>query len=288
MTQQAAKTGVGPTTLVAIEQHFPRQQRILDDDLAYRILPLRLKAFVWLFRPALLRNFMVNGTEKDAPGLWAAMMCRKRYIDEILLDSLQDVHALINLGAGFDTRLYRLPGLAAKDAWEIDQFGNVKAKQARLHKIFGRVPNHVNLVAIDFNRQDLTSVLQWQGCPLDRPAFYIMEAVTQYLTIDGIRTTFDFLANAAPGSRLTFTYVLQEFISGRAIYDWEKGYEDYVESGLWTFGMDPHAWPDFLKEYGWQIVEDVGYDRLAPKYVQPTGRDLATTPIERLIHAQKQ
>lgn len=287
-SEQSAKTGVGPTTLVAVEQHFPRHQRVVHDPLAYRILPLRLKAFVWLFRPAPLRNFMVNATERDAPGLWAAMMCRKRYIDERLLEALDDTDAVINLGAGFDTRLYRLPGLDAKSTWEIDQFQNIKAKKDRLRHMFGAVPDHASLVALDFNRQDPMSVLQWQGCPLDRPAFYIMEAVTQYLTREGVRKTFNFLAQAAPGSRLTFTYVLEDFLSAQTMYGWEKAYADYVESGLWTFGMNPPAWPDFLAQYGWQIVEDVGYGRLAPDYIQPTGRNLATTPIERLIYAQKQ
>jgi hypothetical protein len=30
MTQAAAKTGVGPTVTVAVEQHFPEEQRIIE------------------------------------------------------------------------------------------------------------------------------------------------------------------------------------------------------------------------------------------------------------------
>jgi O-methyltransferase involved in polyketide biosynthesis len=51
--------------------------------------------------------------------------------------------------------------------------------------------------------------------------------------------------------------------------------------------MDPEGWPNFLKEYGWQLVEDVGYDELAEKYVRPTGRVLASTPVERVACAEK-
>jgi O-methyltransferase involved in polyketide biosynthesis len=50
MTQVAAKTGSGPTAMVAIEQHFPKDQRIIDDELAYRILPRGMRAYVWLMR----------------------------------------------------------------------------------------------------------------------------------------------------------------------------------------------------------------------------------------------
>jgi O-methyltransferase involved in polyketide biosynthesis len=51
--------------------------------------------------------------------------------------------------------------------------------------------------------------------------------------------------------------------------------------------MNPEEWPDFLKHYGWQVVEDVTYEELSGKYVTPTGRELASTPVERIIHAKK-
>jgi hypothetical protein len=46
MTKAAAKTGVSPTVLVAIEQYFPEKQRIIEDGLAYRMLPFGMKTFV--------------------------------------------------------------------------------------------------------------------------------------------------------------------------------------------------------------------------------------------------
>lgn len=48
MAKAAAKTGVSPTALIAIEQYFPKKQRIIEDDLVYRILPFSAKALVWL------------------------------------------------------------------------------------------------------------------------------------------------------------------------------------------------------------------------------------------------
>jgi hypothetical protein len=40
MAQAAAKTGAGPTVMVAIEQYFPSHQRIIIvDDMAYSVLP---------------------------------------------------------------------------------------------------------------------------------------------------------------------------------------------------------------------------------------------------------
>lgn len=36
MARAAAKTGAGPTALIAIEQFFPENERILKDPVAYR------------------------------------------------------------------------------------------------------------------------------------------------------------------------------------------------------------------------------------------------------------
>lgn len=130
--------------------------------------------------------------------------------------------------------------------------------------------------------------MESHGYSTDKQTFFILEAVTQYLTEKGIRTTFDFLAKAARGSLLAFTYILKDFLDGRVMYGWEKFYKKYVvKDKIWLFGMDSDAWPNILKEYGWQLIEDVGYDELAEKYVKPTGRILASTPIERMVYAEK-
>ena len=90
MTQQAAKTGLGPTIIVAIEQQFPEGARIIKDDLAYQILPFGMRAYVWLMRPSLVRDWMVRATEKKTPGIMAMVMCRKRYIDDKVAEAAAD------------------------------------------------------------------------------------------------------------------------------------------------------------------------------------------------------
>jgi methyltransferase (TIGR00027 family) len=287
MTKAAAKTGASPTAMVALEQYFPEKQRIIEDDMAYRILPFGMRAFVWLVKSDPGRAWMVRETEKEAPGLWGGMLCRKRYIDEKLTGSVNRINAVVNLGAGFDTRAYRLPVLSDMPVWEVDQPENIQSKQVRLCKLFGATPSHVRLVPIDFDSEDLGSVLASHGYSADKRTFFIWEAVTQYLTETGIRATFNFLSKAESGSRLAFTYIRKDFLDGLVMYGWENIYKKYVKNKIWLFGMDPEAWPGFLEGYGWKIVEHIGYEELAERYVRPTGRELASTPVERIIYAEK-
>ena len=71
MSKKAADTAASVAAIIAIEQHFPRDERLLDDGLAGRILPLGSKVFVWLLRFAWLRDWMIRLTEKGFPGTWA-------------------------------------------------------------------------------------------------------------------------------------------------------------------------------------------------------------------------
>jgi methyltransferase (TIGR00027 family) len=287
MPRKAGNTGILPIALVAVEQYYPEAQRIIDDGLADRMLPLGAKMFVRFLRPRLIRDWVVSASEKGNPGIWGGLLCRKCYIDEKLLAARNEMEAIVNLGAGFDTRLYRLSGLSGLPAWEIDQRENIERKAYRLRRAFGATPKNVRLVSVDFDREDLGAVLLREGYSVGKRTFFIWEAVSQYLNEQGVRATFDFLARVARGSRLAFTYVRKDFLDGTTLYGWASGYKQFVESKLWVFGMTPEACPDFVAQYGWRVLEDVGYDELANKYIRPATRLLASTPIERIVYAEK-
>ena len=289
MSRKAAQTGSAPTMIVALEQHFPEKERIIHDDLAYRILPLGMRVRTWLSLRIMSKDSLVKWSEKRMPGIWSGFLCRKRYIDAKATEAADgQVEAVVNLGAGFDTRAYRLPALVKVPVWEVDQADNIDAKRSRLRRVFEELPAHVTLVPIDFDRQELGAVLASHGHAADTKTFFIWEAVTQYLTEAGIRTTLDFLANAPADSRLVFTYVRKDFIDGKIRYGHTYSYKRFVlKEKSWLFGMDPEEVADFLAVYGWQVTEHLGYEELAEWYVRPTGRELLSTPLERMVYAEK-
>jgi methyltransferase (TIGR00027 family) len=287
MGRAAANTGIMPMALVAVEQYLPKAQRIVDDSLAIRMLPIGAAMFVHLLGLRSMRDWVIGLSEKSNPGIWGGLLCRKRYIDEKLAASRNEIDAVVNLGAGFDTRLFRVPNLSDLPRWEIDQRVNIEAKEKRLRKALGSIPANVKLVSVDFDRDDLSAILAMRGYSTSARIFFVWEAVTQYLTEQGVRATFDWLAKAARGSRLALTYVRKGFLTGSTLYGWESGYKRFVASKIWMFGMEPADCPAFLRGYGWRIVEDVGYDELAGRYIDPSGRNLNSTPVERIVYAEK-
>jgi len=51
MTRAAARTGTGPIAMVAVEQRFPSDQRLIADDLARSIVPSGTRVALSLMGP---------------------------------------------------------------------------------------------------------------------------------------------------------------------------------------------------------------------------------------------
>jgi methyltransferase (TIGR00027 family) len=288
MTNPASQTAVGPMTIVAVEQYSNQGQRLVQDELAYHFLPTGVKFMVRLahWRPA--RELLINLTEKTARGIWGSMLCRKRYIDDTIHEAIGAIDAVVILGAGLDTRAYRMTELTTIPVFEVDLPENITYKRTRLQQLYRQLPAPVQLVPIDFERQDLETVLAEHGYRVDQRTFFVWEAVTQYLTEEAVRKTFDFLAKAASGSRLVFTYIRQDFMDGVNLYGAAITYQRFrVKQQLWHFGMIPEQVAAFLEEYGWQEVEQLGSQECVARYVRPSGREIPVSEMERSVYAEK-
>lgn len=284
----ATRTALGTMLLAAIEDNFPPERGLLRDALAESTLPPGMRMVARATRAAWSREWLLRRLEREHPGTWAGIACRKRCIDELLVTALDaGVGAVVSLGAGLDTRAYRLgrPGVAY---YEVDLPVNIARKRAWCERRLGGPPPEVQLVPVDFDRQDLGAALASHGLRMDAPVLFIWEGVTQYLQETGVRATFESLARASAGSRLVLSYVLRDFISGADDHGLPGLYRRLVvQQRLWHFGWQPDEVAPFLAGYGWRVAEQIGAPEFMARYVQPTGRAMTVMAIERLAVAEK-
>ncbi|ABL05571.1 SAM-dependent methyltransferase [Mycobacterium ulcerans] len=284
----AAQTAFGPMVLSAVEQNEPAEHRLVDDDLADLFLPRPLRWLVSATRPAGIRRLFIRWSEWSGSGLWVNLTCRKRFIGDRLGEALDDVDAVAILGAGLDTRAYRLTRKMRIPIFEVDLPVNIARKAKTVRRVLGELPLSVRLVALDFEHDDLLTALAEHGYLTDFRVFFICEDVTQYLTEETVRRTLEGLRAAAPGSRLVFTYVRRDFIDGTNRYGTRTLYRSVRQRRqLWHFGLLPDEVPEFLAEYGWRLVEQAGPDELVQRYVEPAGRKLNASQIEWSAYAEK-
>lgn len=274
--------------LAAVEQNEPPGRRLVDDDLADLFLPTPLRFLVAATRSAPLRRLMIRGSEWSAPGLWANLACRKRFIGDKLSEALEDIDAVVILGAGLDTRAYLLTRQVRIPVFEVDLPVNIARKFETVRRVLGEPPLSIRLVALDLERDDLLTSLAEHGYHTDYRAFFICEGVTQYLTESTVRRTLEGLRAAAPGSRLVFTYVRRDFIDGTNRYGTRTLYRRVRQRRrLWHFGLQPDEVAAFVADYGWRLLEHVGPDELVQRYVEPTGRKLKASQLEWSAYAEK-
>ena len=284
----AAQTAFGPMVLAAVEQNEPPDRRLVDDDLAVLFLPAPLRWLVGATRWGPARRLMIRGSEFTGPGLWVNMACRKRFIDDKLKEALDDIDAVVILGAGLDTRAYRLTRQVRIPVFEVDLPVNIAMKAKTVRRVLGQPPLSVRLVALDFEQDDLLTALAEHGYRTDYRAFFVCEGVTQYLTEGGVRRTLEGLRAAAPGSRLVFTYVHRDFIDGSNRYGTRTLYRNTRQRHqLWQFGLQPDEVAGFIADYGWRLVEQAGPDEFVQRYVEPTGRKLPASQLEWSAYAEK-
>ena len=234
-----------------------------------------------------MRSFTISQTDAVMQGLYGAQLCRARYIDDAVLAALeQDVGQVVILGAGLDTRPYRLPGIEHIKVFEVDLPAVQQDKIQKIEKYLGRLPKHVTFLAIDFDTQTLESIFTGTTFDSSRPAVFIWEGVTQYITEEAVRQTLAFVGKSAPGSIIVFTYVLKSVIERRSdIPDADHLMNAVARDSPFIFGLEPSAIQAFLQPYHLTLIADVGNAYYQEKYLKPLDRRLVVSEAERIAHA---
>lgn len=289
MSRKAARTAWGPTFQVALEQLVPLDQRLVHDPIAYRMMPLMMKALVAPCRIGPLRRQVLRIANDKVPGIIGGILCRKRYIDDRLESAVKDgLSCVVNLGAGLDTSAYRMRNISSYQVYEVDLPEVIHTKRRALQRALRAVPAHVTLAAIDFAEEDLGQVLAAAGYTGSQRTFFIWEGVTQYLDQAAVHKVFRFLATAPAGSRLAFTYARLDFVEGTRLFGLDVLYrQTRVRQKLWLSGWQPEAIGPLLHSYGWQEVEQLGRAEYQERYLQPLGRQMLVMEVERMVYAEK-
>jgi methyltransferase (TIGR00027 family) len=227
--------------------------------------------------------------ERQIPGIMGNLWCRTRFIDDTFREAMAaGFEQLVVLGAGLDTRAYRLVDDADVVVFEVDHPSTQAWKRAAIERLAPDRASRVRFVPVDFDRDDLGGAMAAAGFRPGIRTLFIWEGVTQYLTDAAIDATLRVISDsAAPTSRLVFTYIDRAIIDGSTT----RPISDALQSELerhgepWRFGIDPGRLMDFLAARGLELVEDVGADDYRSRYLEPFGREMNLFRGERVAIA---
>jgi methyltransferase (TIGR00027 family) len=246
----------------ALESTRHRGARLVDDPFAKTILPAPMRGIVALSRLAPFRRAVCAIIDRHWPGARSSGVARTRLIDDWVSDGVRDgARQVIILGAGFDSRAWRLKTLAGVPVFEVDHPATSVEKRRRLAAA-GLDPERVALVGLDFTRDLLADALERTGLDTRRRTIVIWEGVTNYLSQDAVEAVLAWTAGLAPGSLLAFTYVHARVLENPSAFAGaERILAAVAGTGeAWTFAIDPAQLESRLAIHGLTLVEDLGAD----------------------------
>jgi len=287
---KAINTGMGVASARAVGMLYPKEKRLFEDPYSEKLLTPFYKFFIFLMRSPKIFDFLMKWREKSTPGVMGWLFCRFRYIDDVLKDSIakKGLESVVNLGAGYDCRAYYIPGIERVRYFEVDYPTVIEKKKAKMKKILGKLPDHVIYVPVDFEKQSLDTELKKAGYNLTSKTLFISEGVTQYISKEANDNTMKYVAQAAPGSNIVFTYILKSFIEGKNIHkDIKTMYKLVVKRyKLWIYGLDPKDISDYLSKYNLSLVEDIGSREMKERYMKKVNLGLDVFEMERIALAK--
>lgn len=247
----------------AVESEKPVDERICYDPYARQFVP------AWMYH--IFGFFIKSGyAERRGPGVNGFLAARDRYIDDVLISFLEEgLKQLVILGAGYDSRPYRFDLSGQVKAFEVDHPTTQADKLKKVQIIFGKVPEHVSYVAIDFNAQTLEERLLASGYDPELKTLFIWQGVSMYLTGEAVDATLNFVArHSGQGSAIVFDYLYQTVLDRiqrqKEVVNMRR-YRFMTGEGL-IFGISEGTVTTFLNERGFRQVIDVNSDDLKAAY----------------------
>jgi methyltransferase (TIGR00027 family) len=270
------KTAFGAGMMRALEGHV--RQPLFDDPLAERLLTgwpavvVANKALRWAF---------VRLMDRTVPGFYGAVVCRTRVIDDACRCALADGLAqVVILGAGMDTRPYRMPEMRAVRVWELDLPAVQEAKKAALARVPTRPPAHMGYAPVDLTQQRVGDVLAGAGIDQDARTLLICEAVSLYLPDGAVEEVLAYAACLPPGSRFVLTYL------PRSVSE-NPRYARWVRRLHWQTAFHPPELARRLAGHGLSVLADLGAEDHQARPLRPLGRTLDVFDGERVVVAEK-
>jgi methyltransferase (TIGR00027 family) len=175
---------------------------------------------------------------------------------------------VVILGAGLDTRAYRLKGIEAAKVFEVDYPPTQEYKRGRVMAAIGNIPKNLTYVGIDFTKQTLDDVLPAAGYRADAQTIFLLEGVTYYIGEPSLASTLRFVSkNTAAGSRILFDYLDRRLLDGAGLEDYQRLAKSVAAFGEpFILGLVPPKMTQFLSQSDLTFQSDYSTGELCVKY----------------------
>lgn len=261
-------TGVGVTaTFGAVARAVGTNKGLLNDPFAEQLVRAAgLDYFIRLIEDA--RYAADGGGDPQMAGMLNILAIHGRYLDEFLASAARaGIRQAVNLGAGLDTRPYRLWWPPGTTVYELDQPGVIEFKEHVLRQLGAKLTAHRRAVGIDLRGDWLTALRRAGFDPSQRTVWIAENLLLGYLPPDvQDRLLYDVSMVSAAGSWFAadhLPWTPLQLQQGRAFIDsWRQEGVD-VDLNKLTYSAEFRSVPENLAARGWQTTDRTMIELLA-------------------------
>jgi methyltransferase (TIGR00027 family) len=136
---------------------------------------------------------------------------RSTFVDAVIKNYLPGAEQFVEMGAGYDTRTVQLQHNKRIRCFEVDLPKTQQLKLKLLHQC-GVDTSGITFVTANFLTDNWRDSLVKAGFDPSKPAFFLWEGVTYYLSREAMEKTFRTIAMSAPCSVVVFDYATDAVI----------------------------------------------------------------------------
>ena len=273
----------------ALETMEPAGKRLFSDPYALPLLAGPLKTFARMAGFPIAGSVIRTILELGWPYTRSSGVVRTRAIDDLVRNAIAGgIRQLVLLGAGFDSRAFRLVEATRIAAFEVDHPATQRTKRDRLRPLAGPSGAHVRFVPVDFETDDLESRLIQAGFRMAIPSVVVWEGVISYLSETAVNATFRLLGRLLMAeSHLIFTYVDKGAVDGSKVFPGARRWKGWVRlhGEPFVFGFDPDTLPAILESFGFRLTSDESTEETGRRYCAPIGRKEPGSQLYRIASA---
>jgi len=268
-----------------VESAKPEGERICYDPYAIRFIR---PEFLESFKDPVKAKAAHEQYERLFPGFGNSVRARVRFFDDFVKTALDEgIEQLVILGAGYDTRAYRIEGLKGKvKVFEVDRPETQELKIKKIKEIFGSLPDHVVYVQVDFDIETLGQKLIDSGYDRSLKSLFIMEGLVMYIPPKAVDDTLAFIVeNSCLGSSVLFDYFPESVTEGTCEVgrNMKAFAEDKGEP--FQFGIKEGTVKTFLAQRGFSQIQNVTSEDYKQAYDQGVNEGRTVSNLLNFVHA---
>lgn len=273
--------------LRANETHMPENERVFQDPYAEYFFPEEIKQM--LLDPALVKAEL-GKYEQMMPGVNGAIVARIKFIDTYLADCIADgTEQLVIIGAGYDTRAYRVEGVKAHlRVFEVDHPTTQAVKTETIKGIFNQLPDHVVYVPVVFGQERLDQKLVSCGYSPLKKTLFIIEGLLMYIPPPAVDGLLAFIAKGSgSGSSLVADYFDTTVIDGTSPLKEAQVLRQFVENegSRLQFGIQSGEEEAFFIARGFDQVTCVTSASCKERFFTNESRKRTVSPMFKFVYA---